>query len=253
MPRILVRRPSPKLEDGEITHIERTPVNADLALAQWHDYTDAFRERHWEVVEIAPADTHPDGVFVEDTVVMFGDRAVLTRPGADSRRDEIDTTRETLLRLGIEFDEITAPATLEGGDVLKVGDTVYVGRSSRTNAAAIQQLRELLEPRRWRVIEVPVTRCLHLKTGITALPDGTIIGYPPVVDDPGMFENFLAVPEATGTAVVVLNEETVLLSSDAPQTAALLRARGLTVIERPITEFEKLEGCVTCLSVRVRD
>jgi dimethylargininase len=88
---------------------------------------------------------------------------------------------------------------------------------------------------------------------VTALPDGTIIGYEPLVDDPSVYPSFLAVPEEHGTAVVVLDDSTVLMSSDAPETAQLFRDRGLEVITTPITEFEKLEGCVTCLSVRVRD
>ncbi len=252
MPRILVRRPSPRLAVGELTHIERRPVDAGLALSQWEQYVAAFRARGWEVDEIDPADEHADGVFVEDTVVLFDDLAVLTRPGADSRRGEIETTRAKLEAVGIPFVAIEAPGTLDGGDVLKVGRTVYVGRTLRTNDAAIEQLRTILAPRGWDVVAVPVTLKLHLKSGVTALPDGTVIGYPPAVDDPTVYPEFLAVPEELGTAVVVLDENTVLMSSAAPLTAELFRARGLDVITTPITEFEKLEGCVTCLSVRVR-
>ncbi|UWF77706.1 MULTISPECIES: dimethylargininase [Microbacterium] len=253
MSRILVRRPSPRLAEGELTHIERVPVDAELAQRQWEQYVDAYRSRGWDVVEIEPADAHPDGVFVEDTVVMFGDLAVLTRPGADSRRGEIDTTRAALERAGIPFERIEEPGTLDGGDVLKVGRTVYVGRTLRTNDEGIAQLDALLSPRGWTVVPVPVTKVLHLKSGVTALPDGTVIGYPPLVDDPSIYPEFLPVPEEHGTAVVVLDDDTVLMSSDAPQSAQLFRDRGLTVIETPISEFEKLEGCVTCLSVRVRD
>lgn len=252
MPRILVRRPSPQLAEGELTHIERLPVDPALALAQWQQYVDAFRAQGWEVTDVDPADEHPDGVFVEDSVVMFGDLAVLTRPGADSRRGEIETTRAALEAAGIPFTAIEDPGTLDGGDVLKVGRTVYVGRSLRTNDAAVAQLRDLLAPRGWEVVAVPVTRRLHLKSAVTALPDGTVIGYLPGVDDPDVFPAFLAVPEEHGTAVVVLDEHTVLMSADAPQTAELFRARGLEVLTTPISEFEKMEGCVTCLSVRVR-
>ncbi|MFT4221031.1 MAG: N(G),N(G)-dimethylarginine dimethylaminohydrolase [Microbacterium sp.] len=252
MPRILARRPSPRLADGELTHIERAPVDAALAMKQWEQYVAAFRSRGWDVTEIDAADEHADGVFVEDTVVMFDDLAVLTRPGADSRRGEIATTRSTLDSLGIPHEEIREPGTLDGGDILKVGRTVYAGRTLRTNDDGIAQLRELLAPRGWEVVAVPVTRRLHLKSSVTALPDGTVIGYPPAVDDPGVFPAFLAVPEEHGTAVVVLDERTVLMSSDAPESAELFRARGLDVLTCPISEFEKLEGCVTCLSVRVR-
>jgi dimethylargininase len=253
MPRLLVRRPSPRLAEGELTHIERVPVDADLALEQWKRYVDVYRVRGWEVIDVAPADDHADGVFVEDAVVMFGDIAVITRPGADSRRGEIETARETLEAAGIPYLQIAEPGTLDGGDVLKVGRTVYVGQTLRTNHEGIAQLRDLLAPRGWEVVAVPVTKVLHLKSGVTALPDGTIVGYEPLVDDPSVYPAFIGVPEEHGTAVVVLDEGTVLMSSDAPLTAHLFRERGLEVLTTPISEFEKLEGCVTCLSVRVRD
>ena len=253
MPRILVRRPSPKLAEGELTHIERLPVDPSLALAQWEQYVDVFRANGWDVTEVDAADEHPDGVFVEDTVVMFGDLAVITRLGVESRRGEIVTTRAALDAAGIAHTAIEEPGTLDGGDVLKIGRTVYVGQTLRTNDLGISQLREVLAPRGWEVVPVPVTKRLHLKSAVTALPDGTVIGYPPAVDAPEAFPAFLAVPEENGTAVVVLDENTVLMSADAPQSADLFRSRGLTVRTTPITEFEKLEGCVTCLSVRVRD
>jgi len=249
---LLVRRPSPLLENGELTHFERQAVDADLAVEQWRRYTDAYRQRGWAVVEVPPADSHPDGVFVEDAVVVFGDTAVLTSPGAASRRGEIDSVAEAVAGLGMTVRRIEEPGTLEGGDVLKVGRAVYVGRSSRTNGEGIRQLREIVEPLGYSVVEVPVTKVLHLKSALTALPDGTVIGYEPLVDDPTMFPGFVAVPEETGCAVVVLDDETVVLSAAASSTAELLRNRGLDVVQVPVTEFEKLEGCVTCLSVRIR-
>lgn len=253
MPELLVRVPSPLLASGELTHLERGDVDADLARVQWNAYVDCFRERGWRIREVAPADAHPDGVFIEDALICFDDLIVITSPGAKSRRGEIATAREAARASGRRVVEITLPGTLDGGDVLKVGRTVYVGRSGRTNEAGIDQLREALAPGGWDLITVPVTRVLHLKSGVTALPDGTIIGYEPLVDDPSLFPAFLGVPEEHGTAVVVLDESTVLMSADAPLTAELLRARGLEVITTPVTEFEKLEGCVTCLSVRMRD
>ncbi|KJL32791.1 dimethylargininase [Microbacterium azadirachtae] len=253
MSRLLVRRPSPRLAEGELTHLERVPVDPELAQRQWEAYVEVYRSLGWDVIDIDPDDAHADGVFVEDTVVMFGDLALLTRPGADSRRGEIETTRAALEKAGIEYAAIEAPGTLDGGDVLKVGRTVYVGQTLRTNAEAVRQMDALLAPRGWTVVPVEVTKVLHLKSGVTALPDGTVIGYPPLVDDASIYPEFLAVPEEHGTAVVVLDDDTVLMSSDAPQSAQLFRDRGLTVIETPISEFEKLEGCVTCLSVRVRD
>ncbi|GAA3628280.1 N(G),N(G)-dimethylarginine dimethylaminohydrolase [Microbacterium awajiense] len=253
MPRLLVRRPSTRLADGELTHLDRVPVDPALAVTQWETYVDAFRARGWEVIEVEPADTQPDGVFVEDAVVVFGDLAVLCRAGAESRRGEAPTVRASVERLGLAVVAIDEPGTLDGGDVLKVGRTAYVGASSRTNAEGIAQLRALLEPRGWRVVAVPVRRVLHLKSGVTALPDATVVGFEPLVDDASAFPEFLGVPEEHGTAVVVLDASTVLMSADAPHTAALYRDRGLDVVTVEVSEFEKLEGCVTCLSVRVRD
>ena len=253
MPQLLVRRPSPRLADGELTHLERTPVDAALALEQWRGYVEAFRARGWDVIEVEPADDHADGVFIEDAVVVFDDLAVLTSPGAASRRGEIESAARAVAATGLDdVARIEEPAHLDGGDVLKIGRTAYVGLGSRTDAAGIEALRALIGPRGWEVLAVPVTRVLHLKSGVTALPDGTVLGYEPLVDDPSVYPEFLAVPEPEGVAVVVLDPSTVLMSASAPRTADLLRARGLEVITTPVTEFEKLEGCVTCLSVRVR-
>jgi len=258
---LLVRRPSPRLAEGELTHIERSPVDPDLALRQWQGYVDAFAARGWTVHEIEPADDHPDGVFVEDTVVMFDDLAVLTSPGAATRRGEVRTTeaavRQLPPELALQIAGIAEPGHLDGGDVLKVGRTVYVGQTTRTDADGIAQLAAMIEPRGWQVVAVPISKVLHLKSGVTALPDGTVVGYQPLVDAPQNYPEFLPVPEEHGTAVVDLGlsrngTRAVLMSSDAPRTAELYAARGLDVVTVPITEFEKLEGCVTCLSVRIR-
>jgi dimethylargininase len=251
-PRILARRPSPQLADGELTHLDRVPVDAALARRQWEGYVDAFRARGWEVVEVPAADEHADGVFVEDAVVVFGDLAVLTSPGAASRRGELATVAPVVEALGLTVHRVEQPGTLDGGDVLKVGRTVYVGRSDRTNEAGIEQLRAIVAPAGWTVVGVPVTKVLHLKSGVTALPDGPVIGRPENIDDVAAFPDFLEVPEEHGTAVVDLGDGAVLMSADAPRTAALFRARGLDVVAVEISEFEKLEGCVTCLSVRIR-
>jgi dimethylargininase len=250
-PCILARRPSPRLAAGELTHLDRVGVDADLALTQWRGYVDAFRARGWEVIEVEPADEHPDGVFVEDAVVVFGELAVLTSPGARSRRGEVATLAAALGGMPVDVRRIERPGTLDGGDVLKVGRTAYVGRTTRTNDAGIAQLRAIVEPAGWTVVAVPVTKVLHLKSAVTALPDGTVIGRAGNIDELGAFPAFLEVPEEHGTAVVDLGDG-ALLSSDAPRSADLFRARGYEVVAVAITEFEKLEGCVTCLSVRIR-
>jgi dimethylargininase len=250
-PYALVRRPAETLADGIVTFIERLPVDLDLAKRQWDGYVAALHRNGWPTVVIDGDDTMPDCVFVEDTVVMFGDLAVITNPRQPTRNPEIVEVRRIIDQLGLEATAITE-GTLDGGDVLKVGAHVYVGLSGTTDAAAIAQLARILEPRGYTVTAVPLTRALHVKSAVTALPDGTIIGYEPVVDDPGVFASFLAVPEEQGAHVVILDDDLLLMSSAAPATAALLTDRGYRLEPVDVSEYEKLEGCVTCLSVRVR-
>lgn len=257
MPRALVRRPGPKLVDGLVTHIERSPIDVDLALVQWQRYVDALAAHGWATIEVEPADDCADAVFVEDAVVVFDDLAVVTRPGAESRLPETAGAEEAARQLGLEIHRITDPGALDGGDVLKVvsGDakTAYVGVGGRTNPQAVAQLAVLLSPRGWLVRPVPVHKVLHLKSAVTALPDGTVIGYPDLVDDPGSFDRFLAVPEPEGAHVVLIGGDRLLMSANAPASAELFRSMGYEPVCVDIGEFEKLEGCVTCLSVRIRD
>jgi dimethylargininase len=191
-------------------------------------------------------------VFVEDTVVAFRDVAVLARPGAGERRPEVAGTEEVLTARGTRLYRVAAPGTLDGGDVLKIGDTVYVGEGGRTNAEGIAQLGGFLEPLGATVVTVPVRRVLHLKSAVTALPDGTVVGFPPHVDDPAAFDRFLPVPEESGAHVVVLDDDRVLMAADAPASAELFTSLGYRPVTVDISEFQKREGCVTCLSVRLR-
>jgi len=248
----LVRRPGPRLADGLLTHLERVPVDADLAHRQWVGYVAAMQAEGWELYEVEPADDCPDAVFVEDTVVVYGDLAVISRPGADERKPETAGTELALRGLGYRIARIEEPGTLDGGDVLKHGGTVWVGLGGRTNQVGVDQLAAHLAPLGAHVVGVPVTRVLHLKSAVTALPDGTVVGYPPLVDDPDVYPAFLEVPEEPGSHVVLLDGETVLMSTSAPRTRAMFEERGLRVVAVDLTEFEKLEGCVTCLSVRLR-
>ncbi|GGJ87667.1 N(G),N(G)-dimethylarginine dimethylaminohydrolase [Pilimelia anulata] len=249
----LLRRPSPLLADGLVTHVDRRPVDPALALDQWTAYAAALTAHGWTTLEVPPLDACPDGVFVEDAVVVYGDLAVLLRSGAPSRRPETAGLADALEPFGYLVATVADPATADGGDVLKHGDRVWIGASGRTNAAGVARLTDLLAARGATVSAVPVSRVLHLKSAVTALPDGTILGHPPLVDDPAAWGTaFLPVPEPAGAHVVVLDERTVLLSAAAPRTAELLAGRGLAVVPVDISEFEKREGSVTCLSVRLR-
>jgi dimethylargininase len=256
----LVRRPGPRLNDGLVTHIEKAPIDVELAAEQWRAYVEALETNGWTTSEVPPAEKYPDSVFVEDTMVVFEDLAVICRSGAPERRAETAAAEEAVTALGYRVARIEHPGTLDGGDVLKVGpgsgsgsaSTVYVGRGGRTNQAGFDQFRSLIEPLGATVLSVPLTKVLHLKSAVTALPDGTVIGYPPLVDDATVFESFLAVPEEAGSHVVLLGDTRLLMSHGAPETARMLQRMGYQPVVVDISEFEKLEGCVTCLSVRLR-
>ena len=249
--RALVRRPSSRLAQGLITHLERVAIEPVLAEEQWDGYVDAMTGAGWDAVEVPGVEECPDGVFVEDTVVMVGDTAVLSNPGANQRKPEVDGTATTLESLGYRTERITG-GTLDGGDVLKVGTTVYVGRTLRTSPGGIASLRAICAPLGFTVVAVPVSRVLHLKSAVTALPDGTFVGYPPLVDDPAFWPHFRPMPEEGGSHVVDLGGGRLLMAASAPRSAELIADLGYTPVVVDISEFEKLEGCVTCLSVRLR-
>ncbi|WP_144121322.1 dimethylargininase [Catellatospora sichuanensis] len=246
----LVREPSSRLADGIVTHIGRSDIDLSLARAQHVAYADALASAGWEVYPAPAADDCPDSVFVEDAVVVCDDLAVLTHPGAAARRGEITGVEQAVLELGLRTARIAEPGTLEGGDVLQVGTTVYVGRGGRTNAEGIRQLRALLAPLGRTVVPVPLGEVLHLKSAVTALPDGTFLALPHLVPT-GLFPAVRPVEEEGGCHVVPLGGDRVLLAASAPRTAELLADLGYTPVVVDIGEFEKLEGCVTCLSVLV--
>lgn len=250
--KVLVRRPSPRLHEGIVDHIERVPVDYARAVQQWEQYVDMLRRYEWDTIEVAPADDCPDSVFVEDTMAVYRNVALISRPGALARRPEIVDAERTIERLGYSIERIREPGTLDGGDVLKVGDLIYVGRGDRTNAAGAAQLRGAFEPLGATVVEVPVSKVLHLKSAVTALPDGAIIGYLPALDDASIFPDFIPVPEPAGAHVVLLGGNRLLMAASAPKSAELFAGRGYEPIVVDISEYEKLEGCVTCLSVRLR-
>ena len=247
---VLVRRPSGRLAEGIVTYIGRIPVDVTLAHAQHEAYAKALAANGWTVQEVPTADDCPDSAFVEDTVVVCEDLAVLTHPGAPARRAEVAAVAQTVQALGLRTARIHGPGVLDGGDVLQVGNTVYVGRGGRTDSEGIRQLRRLLAPLGRRVVAVPLGRVLHLKSAVTALPDGTFLVLPGLVPEE-LFPAVRSVQEVGGSHVVLLGGDRVLIAALAPRTAALLDDLGFTTVVVDISEFEKLEGCVTCLSVLV--
>jgi dimethylargininase len=244
----VVRAPSSRLAEGIVTHIGRTPVDVTLARAQHAAYAEALAASGWVVEQAPAAEDCPDSVFVEDTVVVCEDLAVLARPGAPARRAEVAGVAGMVRSLGLRTAQIQEPGTLDGGDVLQAGHTVYVGRGGRTNGEGIRQLRALLAPLGRTVIAVPLGQVLHLKSAVTALPDGTFLLLPQLVPA-GLFPAVRPVEEESGCHVVPLGGDKVLIAASAPRTAGLLDGLGFTPVVADISEFEKLEGCVTCLSV----
>jgi dimethylargininase len=244
----LVRAPSGRLAEGIVTHIARSPVDAEAVREQHAAYVAALAAAGWAIGQVPGAEDCPDSVFVEDTVVVCEDLAVLARSGAAARRAEVSGTVGVVASLGLRTVQIEDPGTLDGGDVLQAGTTVYVGRGGRTNAEGIRQLRSLLAPLGRTVVAVPLRNVLHLKSAVTALPDGTFLLLPHLVPA-ALFPAVRPVEEESGCHVVPLGGDRVLIAASAPRTAELIDDLGFTPVVVDISEFEKLEGCVTCLSV----
>jgi dimethylargininase len=226
------------------------PLDPVRARTQHDAYRTALAAGGFDVVEVPPAPGHPDSPFVEDTAVVVGDRALATRPGHPSRRGEVDAVAETLAA-HLEVVRMDAPATLDGGDVLKVGDRVFVGLSSRTNAAGIEVLSDLCGG----VMAIPVGRVLHLKSAVTAVDGETVLLHRPSLDA-AAFEGLRVLdapggdPEAAN--VVRLPDGAILVAEHHAATADLLTGHGFGVVTVDVSEFARADGGLTCLSVRLR-
>lgn len=249
--RAIVRNLSPLLAQGERTHLERAPIDLPRALAQHAAYVALLREHGFEILHAPDAPEHPDGVFIEDTLVMIAGRAVLTRPGAASRRDEIVSVAPLVSQLKVPIERIEAPGRLDGGDVLVTERHVLVGRSSRSNVRAIEQLATFHACSKRQVVGIPLRDVLHLKTALTQLPDGALIALPKHVDVPKLRKLGFTVhvaAEPSGANVLCLNQSVVLPSS-APETANQLRRLNYQVQQIDVSELQKLEAGLSCMSV----
>ena len=242
----LVRAPGPRLAEGLVTHLERAPVDVDRAREQWDAYVAVLAGAGLEVVAVPPADGCPDAAFVEDTLVVFGGAAVVTRPGAESRRAETAGTEDAARTLGYLVERIEEPGTLDGGDVLVGAGLLYVGVGGRTNPEGARQLASRLGV---RVIEVPIAGILHLKTAATRLPDGSYAGFLPLLRDAPLAPGLRGVPEPSGANVLALGGSRLLVAGDCPRSAELFASLGFDPIVVDISELQKLEAGVTCLSV----
>jgi len=248
----LTHVPSPKLEQGERTHVGRAPIDFAYALRQHGDYCGMLRRLGVEVRTLEVNRDLPDSVFIEDTALVLDELAILASMGASSRRAE-PIGIEPVLREYREVHAIHAPATLEGGDVVRIGRTLLVGVSSRTNRAGNQALKDIVEPHGYRLIPVAVGRCLHLKTACTALPNGALLVNPALLDLSVLAEfETIAVPEDEPLAADILSVgPRVCLPADHRQTNQLLGDKGFEVETVDLSEFAKAEGGITCLSLLI--
>ncbi len=250
MPLAITRDVSPRFNECEITHIERTPINVDIARAQHHEYVQALKHLGGDVIELPAESDLPDSVFVEDTAFILPEVAVITRPGADSRKPETESIVRALTP-HIKLVHVREPATVDGGDVLVLGKQIYVGMSTRSNQDAIEQLNQLLGEYGFQVTGVQMHDCLHLKTAVTKVDDKTLLINRNWVDT-HHFENFRWIevdPSEPFAANCLPVGNSIIYPTTFPKTCTKLEAAGCHVINVDVSELAKAEGAVTCCSL----
>lgn len=246
----LTRAVPPSLARCELTHQARQPIDAALAATQHEAYERALDALGCTVQRLPEEPDLPDSVFVEDVAVVLDEVAVITRPGAASRRAEVASVAEAL-RPYRPLLSIEPPGTLEGGDVLRLGQVLYVGLSTRSNAAGIEQLQTHLRPFGYEVRAVPLRGCLHLKSAVTRVGERTLLLNPEWVD-PGSFEGYEYVevdPAEPAAANALLVGGEVVMPSAHPRTRRRLEDRGIVVRPVDVSELAKAEAGVTCCSL----
>lgn len=248
----ITRRPSRRMMEAELTHIGRVPIDIGVANTQHQAYRSALGVLGAEVMDLPALDAYPDCAFVEDVCLALPEMFLLTRPGAPSRRGELDGLAPAL-PADRPVARLEGPATLDGGDVLIVGRTLFVGLSTRTNRAAVEALIEMLGPHGYQVTAVEVARSLHLKTAVTALPDGRLLINPKWVDAARFAaRDAIQAPEQEPFGANTLSlGDTVLAQASTPRTAERLTAEGYVVQAIEIGEFAKAEAGLTCMSIIV--
>ena len=249
----ITREVSPRFNECEITHIDRTTIDLDIALAQHHEYVKVLKTLVCNVIELPAEADLPDSVFVEDTAFILPEAAIITRPGADSRKPETDSIVRALKPL-IKLVYVREPATVDGGDVLVLGKKIYVGLSTRSNQEAIDQLNKALGEYGYVVTGVQLHDCLHLKSAITRVDDTTLLINKRWVDT-HHFENFdwievdPAEPFAANCLPIV---ESIIFPTAFPKTRAKLEERGYKIVTVDVSELAKAEGALTCCSLIIQ-
>lgn len=250
----ITREVSRRFAECEITHIERTPINVDAARAQHREYTRLLASLGCKVIELPEEPDLPDSVFVEDTAIILPEVALITRPGADSRKPETESIARALSPFRA-LTYITEPATVDGGDVLVVGKQIYVGLSTRSNAEAVRQLREILGKYGYTVTGVELRDCLHLKSAVTRVDDSTLLINKDWVDRTH-FRHFDLIeidPSEPYAANCLPIHDTLIFPAAFPKTRARLEEKGFIVTAVNVEELAKAEGAVTCCSLIIAD
>jgi dimethylargininase len=253
MPIALTRSVPQSIVNCELTHLQREPIDWQRANQQHADYEATLRALGCTVERLPDLPSHPDSVFVEDTAIVFDECAVITRPGAASRRGEIDSVAAAL-EAWRPLRHIAEPGTVDGGDVLDGGRRVYGGISPRTHDVGARQLADAIAPFGYETITLDVRDVLHLKSAATALPDGRIIHDPQLIDASHFREECIPVyaGEAAGANVLSI-DQAVLAPVAAPRTRWRLEGEGYAVVPIDASELAKAEGALTCCSLILRN
>jgi len=228
----------------------RQAIDVDRARVQHDGYRKMLEDAGYEVTVLPGDSTCPDSPFIEDAAVVLDNFAILTRPGAPERQPEVPPVAEALSGL-MPTVEIKAPGTLDGGDVLRMGRTFFVGRSTRTNDAGIAQFAELASTDGMRVIATPLNGVLHLKTAVLGLDDETIL-IASEFTDPRVFIGYRLVekpPDEVTSSALRLHNGRVVVTANTPLTMSAVAAAGFEVDWIDVTEFQKADGGLTCLSL----
>jgi len=268
---VAITRPVPKsINRCELTHLSRAPIDFARATAQHEAYERALAGLGCTIQHLPALDEMPDSVFVEDAAVVLPEVAIITRPGAKSRRGEVESVEEALrahrsirrigepgVSLGNNSSRARrptaageTPALLDGGDVLRIGETLFVGRSMRTNDAGIEQLHAAVEPHGYVVITIDVRECLHLKSAVTYV-GGAILCNRQWIDAKsfGGVDVIDVHPDEPYAANALFVNGSVLYPGSYPRTRERMEQRGMKVRVVDADELAKAEGGVTCCSI----
>lgn len=246
----ITREISPRFAECEITHIERMPIDLDLARAQHHAYVDILRKLGCNVIELPAEPDLPDSVFVEDTAFILPEVGVITRPGADSRKLETESIVQVLMPL-VKLVHVREPATVDGGDVLVLGKRIYIGLSTRSNQEAIDQVNEILAEYGYLVMGIELQDCLHLKSAVTRVDDRTLLVNKNWVDT-SQFESFDLIevdPSEPFAANCLPIGKSIIFPTAFSKTCAKLEKLGYNIVNVDVSELAKAEGAVTCCSL----